>query len=443
MTPPSGHSPTSSAGLASGLAFLPAWLADARDGQAWDALLGGWVRAAGWRSAGVVWPFPGTPVLAQAARPDGVDALPVLPAELSDVARGLTTGPATVLWQVPGTAGRLYALLQPAGRPAGMVWAERATAEPWSEAERQFLALSVRLMERSPALAARIGPLVDAERLHQRLGDAAVIAGRMVHDFNNVLTGIMGFTDLTVPLVRDLPQPAKFVGEISKVVQRGIQFTQQLHQFSRSDQAKPQPGHLPACLLKEEARVRTIGPVGMQVRVDVPAACPAVAVEAGPLSAVLGHLLDNAAEASPPHGTVRVTARPVDLTAADARTFLGRVSPGPHVEVTIQDDGPGIKPDVRAKLFAEPLFTTKVRHRGLGLATVFRTLHAHGGGIRLDAVPPPGTGTVARVVLPVAAKPVAVTPRPLAGTTAAGTVSPFPPASTPAPIFITKTAVGG
>ena len=199
-------------------------------------------------------------------------------------------------------------------------------------------------MERSPALAARVGPLADADRLNQRLADAAVMAGRMAHDFNNVLTGILGFADLTLPLLTPNTQPAKYVAEILKVGRRGIQFTQQLHQFSRSGQAEPLAGQLPQCLAREEARIRAAAPgtapIGVQVRIDAPAACPPVGLDNGPLSAILGHLLDNAVEASPPHGVVQVTARPVDLTAADARVYLGRASAGPHVEVTIQDDGP-------------------------------------------------------------------------------------------------------
>ena len=73
---------------------------------------------------------------------------------------------------------------------------------------------------------------------------------------------------------------------------------------------------------------------------------------------------------------------------------------GPHVLVTVSDTGAGIKPEVRRRLFAEPFFTTKVRHRGLGLAVAFRILSAHRGGVQLDPAPPPGPGTVARVVLP-------------------------------------------
>jgi len=398
--------------LVNGLAFLPVWLTDSRDGNTWDGVFGGWVRASGWRAAGVVWPATDTPALARIARTDGVDVLSLLPAEMGDVVRGFSATQQTVAWQVPGGSGRLYTLIQPAGRPSGVVWVERATPEPWTEAERQFLSVSARLMERSAALASEIGPSIDAGRLQQRLADASVIAGRMAHDFDNILTGIIGFSDLSVPLVPPGSQPAKYLSEIGKVGQRGIVFTQQLHQLSRSGQAKPQPGQLPQCLAKEDARIRAANPTACAVRIDIPTACGLVAIDNAPLSALVGHLLENAVEASPTGGVVRVSARPVDLTAADARACLGRVSAGPHVELTVSDNGTGIRPDVRAKLFLEPFFTTKVRHRGLGLAIAYRTLHAHAGGIRIDPVPPPETGTVVRVVLPPAVRPPITTPRP-------------------------------
>ena len=62
-----------------------------------------------------------------------------------------------------------------------------------------------------------------------------------------------------------------------------------------------------------------------------------------------------------------------------------------------------MKPEVRRRLLVEPFFTTKVRHRGLGLAIAYRVLCAHRGGLQIDTVPAPGTGTQVRVVLPLAA----------------------------------------
>ena len=91
-------------------------------------------------------------------------------------------------------------------------------------------------------MAAVVGPVIDPERLSQRLADAAVIAGRMAHDFDNILTGIIGFSDLA-----PADASARIAGgrtsspRSRKVGQRGILFTQQLHQLSRSGQAQAEP----------------------------------------------------------------------------------------------------------------------------------------------------------------------------------------------------------
>ncbi|OWK46437.1 ATP-binding protein [Fimbriiglobus ruber] len=401
---------TTPGGLAAGLAFLPVWLNDAKDSNALDTLLSAWVRASGWRAAGMVWPVDTNPGVQLIARPDGIERLAQIPPELPEVMKSLRTGSITVVWAVPGTSGRLYTLITPHGREPGVIWAERGPGEPWTEAERNYVKLAARLIERSPALAVHIGPVVDPERLQQRLTDASVIAGRMAHDFDNILTGIIGFADLSVPLLPAGSQQAKFVGEISKVGHRGIAFTQQLHQLNRSGQPRPQPASVAAAVAREEARIRTMVQSGVQVVSAIPSQLSAVAIDASPLGVVVGHLLDNAAEATPAHGRIIVSARLVELSPVDAKGYLGQVGPGPHIELTVQDSGPGIKSDVRAKLFADPFYTTKVRHRGLGLAIVYRAVCAHRGGVRIDQVAAPETGTIARIVLPPAAARPAVMP---------------------------------
>ena len=137
-----------SAGLTSGLAFLPSWLTETNDAASLELFLGGWVRASGWRTVGLIWPIDEKPNLMLQARPDGVTPLPFAPSELADVARALRGGVATVVWQVPNSSGRLYTLFQPAGRPTGLLWAERAAGEPWTEVDRNYLVLSTRLIER-------------------------------------------------------------------------------------------------------------------------------------------------------------------------------------------------------------------------------------------------------------------------------------------------------
>jgi signal transduction histidine kinase len=128
-----------------------------------------------------------------------------------------------------------------------------------------------------------------------------------------------------------------------------------------------------------------------------------VAVEGGPLQAALGHLFENAVEACPQGGVIRIAARSTELSEAEAKTYIGKPGAGGHLLVTITDSGVGMKPEVRRRLLVEPFFTTKVRHRGLGLAIAYRILCAHRGGLQIDSVPAPGTGTQVRVVLPLAA----------------------------------------
>jgi len=385
--------------LSDGLAFLPQWLNDCRDAAALDALMCGWVAASGWRRAGVIWS-------------DGLDSLT---ATAQRVERGSgqagdgSTGPDPAATPLPNSAGRVATPLTPPGRGPGLLWAERG--EPWTEADRNYLKLSARLIERSPALALLLGPAVDPVRLSQRLADAAVIAGRMAHEFDNILTGIVGYSDLSLPLLPAGSQAAKYSAGISEAAQRGILFTQQLHELSRCGYAKPQPGSVPVAVATQAAKVAAQTPA-VEVATDLAAGLVGVAMEAGPLGVVLGHLLANAAEAMPAGGRAVVVAEMVELTAADARGYLGTAQPGPHVRVTVRDAGGGIKPDVRAKLFHEPFVTTKVRHRGLGLAVVYRSLCAHRGGVRVEPTLPGESGTTVRVVLPPAAARVAPTQAP-------------------------------
>jgi signal transduction histidine kinase len=224
-------------------------------------------------------------------------------------------------------------------------------------------------------------------------------------------------------LIQSGSQAAGFVAEIGKVGQRGIVFTQQLHQLSRSGQVKPNPTTLPMVLDKEEVRVKPLLGANIRFEKQFPDSLPAVALEAGPLQTVLAHLIDNAVEACSQGGTVRVTAELLELAEADARSFLGKPGTGPHLLVSVSDTGTGIKPEVRRRLFAEPFYTTKVRHRGLGLAIVYRVLCAHKGGIRLEPAPPPGPGTLVRVVLPTATTRPATAGSPTGHAASVGPVS--------------------
>jgi K+-sensing histidine kinase KdpD len=118
------------------------------------------------------------------------------------------------------------------------------------------------------------------------------------------------------------------------------------------------------------------------------------------LREALGAVLENACECIAGAGTVTLVARSATLTEADCLGLFGNPGPGPCVEVAVSDTGCGLSLEVQRHLLAEPFFSSKPGHRGLGLAIVHGILHVHRGGFRLD--PGPERGAVVRLFLPLA-----------------------------------------
>lgn len=295
---------------------------------------------------------------------------------------------------------RLLIPLLPEGAAVGVMWADRNPSSSWVEADVYGLVVAARLLTKSSEFISHLGPVVDQGRLNERLADAARISGKIAHDFDNIFTGVVGFADMVLGMLQPGTQAHKYLAEVSAAGNRGIQFTQQLHHLSRSGGAKPMPAAPLAIIAREEARLK-ISHEKVKLQINLPADLPAVAMESGALQMILGHLLDNAVEATPPGGSVRVTATRTEISAGEMREWLGCPGPGAYLLIRIRDEGTGIKDDYRRKMFVEPFFTSKPRHRGLGLAIVYRTLHAHRGGVRVDAGP--DRGTTIEVVVPLAA----------------------------------------
>jgi signal transduction histidine kinase len=279
-------------------------------------------------------------------------------------------------------------------QPAGVLWADGTIQDA------EFFRLTANVLGHSAAMKRFLGPAADQARIAQRLDDAGKVAGRVAHDLDNVFQGVTGFASLALELLNPGSQAHSNVREVENSAKYGLKFCGQLHQLSRGGNARPMPSGLPSAAAKEFTRLGAAHP-GVKFDMDVTPNLPPVAVEGGGLQAILGYLLDNAAEANPKEGQVKLTARLIELAPADLPSFLGCPATGPHVEVRIHDDGPGLTDDAKRRMFVEPFFTTKLRHRGLSLAVVYRMLYAHRGGVQTESSP--GKGTTIRVVFPLAA----------------------------------------
>ena len=361
-------------------------------GTSLESLLADLAASFGLSEAGLRWPVVGNPQVAVAVGTnDDCDWDAATAARLASAPNSHE-----VLADPMGTRFLIPLVFE--NRRNGVFWAAPTGASSLTEEDRLALVLAAQCLARHPSLLDLIGA-ADHVRVTQRMQDAAQASGKIAHDFDNIFTGVVGFAEMALPLLEQSSLVRQYLKEIMSAGNRGIQFTQQLHQLSRAGIARPMPTSIGSVLASEEARIRKNANVRIQLAIA--GDLPPVAVDAGSLQTAFAHLLDNAVEASPTGGLIRVSAQLVELSETEAREFLGTASAGPFVAVRIADEGPGVKDEHRKRLFVEPFFTTKVRHRGIGLPVVFRIMHAHRGGVRYETAP--GRGSIIQVVLPLAA----------------------------------------
>ena len=236
---------------------------------------------------------------------------------------------------------------------------------------------------------------LDRHNRRQRMEAAARIVRRLAHDFGNILTGILGFSELALSQQADLDSPMYlYLTEIHRGAQNGAQYTDQLRLFARQQTTVKR-----GCRLTDV--LGELGSGEVQVKLRLPADLPAVAVEAEALRQVLAIVLDNAREAISGSGVIEISAETVQVDAQEAGELFGDVRPGTHLEIRIADNGSGLTPEAQRLLFAEPFFSTKSRKRGFGLAMAYGILSGHRGGLEL--LRRPEGGTIARLIVPVAA----------------------------------------
>ena len=233
----------------------------------------------------------------------------------------------------------------------------------------------------------------------QRLETVGQLAGGIAHDFNNILAVILNYAHF---VQRELPEDSPLrddVEQISHAAERGSELTRQLLIFSRRDPAVPREVDVNALVLDTERLLRrTLGERVALTTSLCEGGCYVVA-DPAQLEHVLLNLVVNARDAMPEGGTIEIGSR---------RSGDGQV------ELSVTDDGEGMEPEVVARAF-EPFFTTKPKGAGtgLGLATVYGTVTAAGGEVRIDSEP--GRGTAVTLRLPTVPEPARPEPPPQPG----------------------------
>lgn len=225
------------------------------------------------------------------------------------------------------------------------------------------------------------------------------LAGGVAHDFNNILTAIIGYCDLM--MLRHQPGDSDYddIQQIKNNSNRAASLTRQLLAFSRQQTLRPQILQLPDVVAEVSNLLKRL--LGEKVRLEVQHGRGSGQVRADPgqLEQVIINLGVNARDAMPGGGVLHIETRPV--TQNDVRAMRSDILPiGDYVLLAVSDSGAGISKENLGKIF-EPFFTTKEvgKGTGLGLSTVYGIVKQSGGFIFADSEL--GKGTVFKIYLPV------------------------------------------
>ena len=312
----------------------------------------------------------------------------------------------TVEWIDPRESDEVRGLLE---RDGGVNGYECRVLTAGGESRSCLLSLKV-----FPLQGVIEGSLVDitarkraeAERLElerrvassQRLEGLGILAGGMAHNFNNLLTVILGHAEQLRESLPGNAEAAASVREIMKAGYRSRDLIGQLLALRRRQVLELKPLDLNAVVRDCSAMLRRALRVNIAIDYCLSAEpCP-VAADPGQIEQILLNLALNAQDAI--HGEGRLSISTEEVVRDDEFSRRqGDLPPGRFALLTVSDTGEGMDDDTVSKIF-DPFFTTKEQGRGtgLGLSTVYSIVKQHNGGIAVDSRP--GEGARFRIWLP-------------------------------------------
>ncbi|PZR34887.1 PAS domain-containing sensor histidine kinase [Caulobacter segnis] len=242
--------------------------------------------------------------------------------------------------------------------------------------------------------------LEDQLRQSQKMEAVGQLTGGLAHDFNNMLTGILGGIDMVRRRLADgrVGDVERFLDAAMQSGQRAAALTHRLLAFSRRqtlDNRALDVGSLIGSMA--DLLRRTLGEQ-VQLSLEVQDELWSALADENQLESAVLNLAINARDAMPHGGHLTVSAHNVELSSAElANSDLAE--PGEYVEVRVSDTGLGMTPDVLAKVF-DPFFTTKPlgQGTGLGLSMIYGFVQQSKGHVTVESVE--GLGTTIRLYLP-------------------------------------------
>ena len=285
-----------------------------------------------------------------------------------------------------------------AGREIGALVVEAGDANRrWTAEETAFLASAADLASRAFDAQERRG-LEQALERAQRMDSIGQLAGGVAHDFNNILTAILGNLEACRSELETGSSMDEALAEAEQAALRAADLTKQLLTFARRQVVETMAVDVAARARDAESMLRRlIGPeITLSFALDPELGN--VRLGAGQLEQLLVNLIVNARDAMPEGGTITIRGARRTIGSTPPADFPS-LTAGKYVELAVTDTGMGMDAKTVERVF-EPFFTTKRvgEGTGLGLAVCYGIVRNAGGAIAVQSTP--GKGSTFRIVLP-------------------------------------------
>lgn len=224
----------------------------------------------------------------------------------------------------------------------------------------------------------------------------AILAGGVAHEFNNALMGIMGNIEL---LKMDFPEDERvneYLEEIERSGHRMSSLTKQLLAYAQEGKYQSRDLKLDDLAIETLPILQHELTPTTRVETDFQKNIAHIKADRTQMVLVLSAIVANSNEAIEREGLIKISSGNKNIDEDFARRHSG-LKPGPHVFLTIEDDGRGMDEETKSRIF-EPFFTTKFQGRGMGMAAVYGIIKSHDGAITVDSEP--DNGTVVRIFFP-------------------------------------------
>jgi len=246
-------------------------------------------------------------------------------------------------------------------------------------------------------------------RQAQKMEAVGRLAAGVAHDFNNILTVIMGNTSLQLRNPHLDEKLNTSLQQVERAAERATTLTRQLLAYSRKQIIHRRPLALNEVVEQTVAMLRRI--IGEHIALDMRLTpdLPPIFADPGSVDQVIMNLALNARDAMPEGGQLSLTTSEIEIDEA-ACAGHPEAQSGHHICLAVQDTGSGMDAATVSRIF-EPFFTTKApgEGTGMGLATVYGVLKQHGGWIEVESAPQ--RGTTIRAFFPVSLEGVATVAR--------------------------------